>query len=230
MAKLRILLADDHPILREGMRRMIDAESDMHVVAEAADGIEVLSLVPTVQPDVIVLDLSMPRLGGVETTRRLKALNTACKIFVLTVHEDRGYLREVLQAGAAGYMLKRAAAEELIEALRTVARGEAFVDARITNELVNLLATSSPRQDSGSPELTSRELDTLRRIAEGYSNKEIAALLDLSVKTVETYKARGMKKLGLLSRVDIVRVARERQWLPVGDASALPRGAPDFSA
>jgi two-component system response regulator NreC len=213
-AKLRILLADDHAILREGMRRLIDAEPDMTVVAEAADGAEVLAQVNALQPDLVVLDLSMPVMSGMEVTHRLKAANSTCKILVLTVHEDRGYLREVLQAGASGYMLKRAAAEELIGALRAIGRGEAFLDTRIAGELVNLLNAPAPRPHLNSPELTARELDTLRHIAEGYSNKEIAAMLDLSVKTVETYKARAMKKLGLLSRVDIVRIARDRRWTP----------------
>src|SRR5438128_1369026 len=145
MGKLRIMVADDHAILRQGLRRLIDAESDMMVVAEAADGSEVLTQVNASRPDIVVLDLSMPGLNGVETIRRLKAINAPCKILVLTVHEDRGYLREALQAGAAGYMLKRAAAEELIGALWAIARGEAFVDARITSELVNLLTAPAPR-------------------------------------------------------------------------------------
>ncbi|HWA24661.1 MAG TPA: response regulator transcription factor [Lacunisphaera sp.] len=212
MGKLRILVADDHAILRQGMRRLIEAEPDLQVVAEAQDGSEVPALVAAHQPDIVVLDLSMPQVGGVETLRQLRAAQATCKVLVLTVHEDRSYLREVLEAGALGYMLKRAAAAELIDAIRSIARGQAFVDARITTELVNLLTVPPPRHSADAPELTVRELDTLRYIAEGYSNKEIGAVMELSVKTVETYKARAMRKLGLLSRVDIVRIARERRW------------------
>lgn len=216
MTKLRILLADDHAILRQGMRRLIDAENDMTVVGEAADGAEAVALVKKLQPDIVVMDLSMPSMGGVEATRHVIQARDASRVLVLTVHEDRGYLREVLEAGAAGYMLKRAAAQELIEAIRVIAGGQAFVDSRVSNQLVDLLTVPPPRQLADAPELTTRELDTLRYIAEGYSNKEIGARLELSVKTVETYKARAMKKLGLLSRVDIVRIARERRWPPIG--------------
>jgi DNA-binding NarL/FixJ family response regulator len=215
MPKLRILLADDHAILRLGLRQLIDAERDMIVVGEAADGEEAVALAAQLKPAVVVMDLSMPGTTGVDAIRQLCVDGMSGKVLVLTVHEDRGYLREALEAGAAGYILKRAAAEELVVAIRSIGEGQTYIDTRIANELANLLVPQPARRLANAPELTDRELGTLRYIAEGYSNREIAVNLAVSVKTVETYKRRGMKKLGLHSRVDIVRVARERRWPPI---------------
>ncbi|HUR58147.1 MAG TPA: response regulator transcription factor [Opitutaceae bacterium] len=213
MKKARVILVDDHAVLRRGMKNLIDAESDMEVVGEADDGARVLALVEKLKPDVVVMDLSMSGMGGAEATRRLKEKELGCKILVLTVHEDRNYLREVLEAGALGYMLKRAAAEELVQAIRAIASGTVFIDSRVATKLINVMV-EDPSSDAclEAPGLAKREFDVLRHIAEGFSNKEIAARLKISVKTVETYKARGMDKLGISSRVDIVRTARERQW------------------
>lgn len=208
----RILVVDDHAVLRQGMKHLIDAEPDMEVVGEAEDGAEAIRIAATLRPDIIVMDLSMPNLSGAGATRRLKAAHPSCKVLVLTVHEDRGYLKELLEAGATGYMLKRAAADELIHALRAIAAGNVYVDARLADKLVSTLVGRRVGTPDNTTELTRREQDVLRRIADGYSNKEIAAMLEISVKTVETYKARSMEKLGLRGRVDIVRVARERGW------------------
>ena len=208
----RILLVDDHAVLRQGMKHLIDAEPDMEVVGEAEDGAEAIQIAATLRPDIIVMDLSMPKLSGAEATRRLKAAHPSCRVLVLTVHEDRGYLKELLEAGATGYMLKRAAADELIHELRAIAAGNVYVDARLADKLVSTLVGRRVGTPDNTSELTRREQEVLRRIAEGYSNKEIAAMLEISVKTVETYKARSMEKLGLRGRVDIVRVARERGW------------------
>jgi DNA-binding NarL/FixJ family response regulator len=211
--KARILLVDDHAVLRSGMRHLIEAEPDMEVVGEGSDGAEVPRLVEELRPDIVVLDLSMPKVSGVETVRRLKAAGAACKILVLTVQEDRSYLRELLEAGALGYMLKRAAAEELIRAIRAIASGSVYVDSRLANKLISSLVEKAPTARALGEQLTGREEHVLRSIAEGFSIKEIAAALEISVKTVETYKARSMEKLGLRSRVDIVRVARQQGWL-----------------
>jgi len=215
--QLRILLVDDHAIVRRGIRQLIDIQDDMTVVAEAADGREAVAMADQVRPDLIVMDLAMPGMSGIEATRVVHAANPTTRVLILTMHEDRGCLREVLDAGAAGYLLKRAAAEEIVDAIRTVSAGSAFVDSRITNELMNLFVAPATRHVAAdASELTPRELETLRYIAEGYANKEIGARLELSVKSVETYKARAMKKLGLASRVDIVRLARDRRWPPIG--------------
>lgn len=213
MKKARVVVVDDHAVLRQGMKHLIDAEPDMEVIGEAADGDQLLPLVARLKPDVVVMDLSMPGIGGAEAARRLKERELGCRILVLTVHEDRNYLREVLEAGALGYMLKRAPAEELIQAIRAIANGAIFIDSRVATKLVNAMVQDpSVVAGSAASGLAQREFEVLRHIAEGFSNKEIAARLGISVKTVETHKARGMEKLGISSRVDIVRTARDHQW------------------
>jgi DNA-binding NarL/FixJ family response regulator len=213
MAKLHILLADDHAVVREGLKRLIDAESDMQVIGEAADGAEAIDKAMRLCPDVAVVDVSMGSVNGAEATRRIRTVCPGTRVLALTVHEDTSYLRELLDAGAAGYILKRAAADELIRAVRAVASGGVYVDPRIAGKLVNSFAPAKSVAASAMSELSERETAVLRFIAQGYTNKEIAAQLGLSVKTVETYKARSMEKLGLRSRVDIVRTATERGWL-----------------
>jgi DNA-binding NarL/FixJ family response regulator len=213
MAKLHILLADDHAIVREGLKRLIDAEGDMHVIGEASDGSEAIEKAIQLCPDVAVVDVSMGRVNGAEATRKIRAVCPNTRVLALTVHEDTSYLRELLDAGAAGYVLKRAAADELIRAIRAVASGGVYVDPRIAAKLVNTFSPAKTSAPTAMAELSERETAVLRFIAQGYTNKEIASQLGLSVKTVETYKARSMEKLGLRSRVDIVRTATERGWL-----------------
>jgi DNA-binding NarL/FixJ family response regulator len=213
MAKLDILLADDHAIVREGLKRLIDAEGDMRVIAEAADGAEAIEKSIQQCPDVAVVDVSMVHVNGAEATRRIRVACPGTRVLALTVHEDTSYLRELLDAGAAGYVLKRAAADELIRAIRAVATGGVYVDPRMAGKLVSSFAPAKVASASATADLSERETSVLRFIAQGYTNKEIAAQLGLSVKTVETYKARSMEKLGLRSRVDIVRTATERGWL-----------------
>jgi two-component system response regulator NreC len=213
MKKLRILLADDHVVMREGLRRLIEGETDMEVVCEAADGDEAVQKAAQLCPDVAVLDVSMKHVNGADAARRLKKSCPDIKVLGLTMHEDASYVREMVDAGAAGYVLKRAASEELIGAIRSVAEGGTYVDPRVAGRLLQSLV---PRRNAPAEAnaLSERENDVLRLIAQGFSNKEIAAQLNLSVKTVETYKGRGMEKLGLRTRVDIVRNAAARGWLP----------------
>lgn len=211
-AKTRIALVDDHAVLRNGMKHLIAAEADMDVVGEAEDGKDILALIAATTPDVLVMDLSMPEVGGLDSIKRIRAQNSSCKILVLTVHEDRGYLQEVMEAGALGYMLKRAAPDDLIRAIRSVAAGNLYVDSRLATKLITSLVDKKNELSSDVDKLTAREQQVLRSIAEGYSLKEIASTLSVSVKTVETYKARSMEKLGLSSRVDIVRAARQLGW------------------
>jgi DNA-binding NarL/FixJ family response regulator len=213
MTPLRILLVDDHAVVREGLKRLIAEQSDIEVVGEAADGHEAIEHVKTLRPDVVMMDVSMPRLSGVEVTRELKEICPATRILALTVHEDEAYVREFLKAGAAGYLLKRAPTDELVRAIRAVASGGVYIDPRVTTRFVQTLSQSDRVRGSATLDLSEREAEVLRLIAQGYANKEIAAQLNLSVKTVETYKARSMEKLGLRSRVDIVRIAVERGWL-----------------
>lgn len=213
MKKLRILLADDHVLMREGLRRLIEDEEDMEVICEAADGDEAVEKAAPLHPDIAVLDVAMKRMNGVDTARRLKQMCPDIKVVGLTMHEDASYVREMVDAGAAGYVLKRAASQELIGAIRSVAEGGTYVDPRVAGRLLQSLV---PRRHAPSEAnaLSERENDVLRLIAQGFSNKEIATQLTLSVKTVETYKSRGMEKLGLRTRVDIVRSAAARGWLP----------------
>lgn len=213
-ANLRLLLADDHAVVREGLKTLIELEPGMEVVGEAADGEEACHLAATLRPDVVVMDVSMPRLNGARATERLKQLLPEIKVLALTVHEDKSYMRELLQAGASGYVLKRAVADELIHAIRTVAAGGMYLDPTLAGKLVgSFLGPSNHPVASEEQVLSERESSVLRLLAQGYSNKEISIQLSISVKTVETYKTRSMEKLGLESRVDVVRYASEHGWL-----------------
>jgi DNA-binding NarL/FixJ family response regulator len=213
-ARLRILLADDHTVVREGLKTLVNAQPDMEVIAEAADGQAAWQKARQLLPDVVVMDVSMPTLGGAGATTQLRQVCPQVKVLALSMHEDKSYLRELLEAGASGYVLKRSAAEDLIRAIRTVAAGGVYLDPSLAGKIVgSFVRQPSLKGEIEGSELSDRETEVLRLIAQGYSNKEIAAQLAISVKTVETYKARSMEKLGLGSRVDIVRYALQRGWL-----------------
>ncbi len=216
MNKLRVLLADDHRVVREGLSCLITDESDMEVVAEVSNGADAVQQAVELRPDVVVMDVSMPVLNGLEATRRIKQEAPEVKVIALTVYEHHTYVRELLGAGADGYILKRAAAHELIAALRAVRDGTVHIDPRVLAKLLPDGVVEPGKAMADGEGLTDRETAVLRLIALGYSNKEIAAELKLSVKTVETYKARGMEKAGLRSRVDIVRLGGERGWFAPG--------------
>ncbi|GAB4534723.1 MAG: response regulator transcription factor [Anaerolineales bacterium] len=206
---IRILIADDHGVLRAGLRALLSAETDLKVVGEAADGDEVLSGVRTASPDVLLLDLSMPG-GGMALIHEVRVQSSETRILVLTVHEDERLLQEALRQGAAGYIVKRAVESELINAIHAVARGEVYVHPAMMPALLKGLVDSGGKQRTPSPALTPRELDVLRLIAEGYTNRQIADELCISVRTVESHRANLMGKLGLRSRVALVRYAREQ--------------------
>jgi DNA-binding NarL/FixJ family response regulator len=207
-------MADDHQILREGLRKLIDSQPDMRVVGEAINGQQVLTLVKTLNPDVVVMDLSMPELNGLQTTARLAAESPAVKVVVLTAHEDESYLRQLCTAGAKGYVLKRSAGEELIKAISTVAAGGICFDTALASKALARQSTvTTGRAELGGAKLSGREKEVLVLLAWGYSNKEISAKLGLSVKTVETYKVRVGEKLGLRSRTEMVKFAMRQGWL-----------------
>ena len=215
--KLRVLLADDHNLVRAGLRSLIDAQVDMETVGEAADGEEACRLAAELTPDVIVIDVSMPLLGGAQATERIRRDRPEAKVLALTVHEDYGYLQQLLGAGASGYLLKRAAADDLIHAIRTVARGGTFLDPALAGKVVGgLVGWSGQPGGTEGARLSDREEVVLRHIARGLTNREIAARLDVSVKTVETHKARAMEKLGVDSRVGIVAYAIRAGWMSGG--------------
>jgi two-component system response regulator NreC len=213
--KLRVLLADDHAMLREGLAILIDGQSDMEVVAQACDGAEALQLARETNPDIAVLDVSMPALGGAEATERIRETCPHTRVVALTRHADQGYVRRLLQAGADGYVLKKSAADTLITAIRTVAQGGTYVEPALAGTLLQR-AFGSTRMGTSTAQgedLSEREEEVVRAIAWGRSNKEIAGELGLSIKTVESYKAAALDKLGLRSRAEIVRFAMGRGWL-----------------
>ena len=212
--KLRILLADDHKIVRDGLRLLIDGQPDMRVFGEAADGREALRLARDLNPDVVVMDLSMPRMNGLQATSGLKTEFPQIKVVALTAHEDESYLSQLCKAGATGYVLKRSAGEELIRAISAVAKGELYFEPALASKaLARQVSGSAGAGETPIAALSERERDVLVRIAWGFSNKEIAGELGLSVKTVETYKARIGEKLNLHSRAEIVQYALRHGWL-----------------
>ena len=215
MKKLRILLADDHVTVREGVKMIINAQADMEVVAEAADGRGAVAEAQAVRPDVVVMDVSMPRVNGLKATEMLTECCPEVKVLALTRHQDDGYLQQLLRAGAAGYVLKQSRPAELLQAIRAIGGGGSYLDPAVAGRVIGDYGRR--RQPvttlAGAGTLSSREEEVLRLIAWGYSNKEIATRLDLSVKTVETHKANAMHKLQMRSRIDIVRFALLQGWL-----------------
>ena len=212
--KLRIVLADDHAIVREGLRALIEKQADMEVVGEPEDGRAAIEVTERLHPDVVVMDLSMPQFNGTRAAKELMSRNPDLKILALTVHEERSYLRELLEAGASGYLLKRVAADELIHAIRRVAEGGVYVDGRLMPDVLDrFVRTQGKEGKTDGRALTPREEEVMRLIARGYSNKEIAGQLAVSVKTVETHKARATEKLGIHNRAGIVRYAMQEGWM-----------------
>lgn len=208
---IRVLIVDDHAILRSGLRMLLGAQADMEVVGEASDGAEVVERVAELQPDVVLLDLSMPGVGGLEALRRMKQRAAGTRALVLSQYDDESYLRQALECGASGYVLKRAADTDLLSAIRAVARGEVYLHPTLTRVVVNDLlqrdqASSLPPR---TPSLSDREREVLQLVALGHTNQQIADRLILSVKTVETYKARVIEKLGVRGRAALVRYAME---------------------
>jgi len=212
MTPLRVFLADDHAVVREGLKALINSNPEMEVIGEAADGTAAVAKVAELDPDVVVMDVSMPGLNGAKATAAIKETKPSRKVLALTLHEERSYVRLLLDAGASGYVLKRSAADELIHAIKAVADGRVYLDPSLAGGVLDSLRGKPTSSAAGDADLSQREAEVLRLIALGYSNKEIAAKLELSVKTVETYKKRSVEKLGLRSRVDIVRYAAEQGW------------------
>ena len=213
MDKLKILIADDHALLRDGLKALVNAEPDMEVVGEAETGRVALEKARQLKPHVVLMDISMPDMNGAHATRRLKELLPTTKVLALTAHEDSSYLRHMLEAGAAGFLLKRAAADQLIQAIHVVAANDRYIDPTFAGKVLSNFMRPVSKATSEGNELSEREAEVLRLTAWGFGNKEIAAQLDISVKTVETYKARLAEKLNLTSRTEIVRYAVRHGWL-----------------
>jgi DNA-binding NarL/FixJ family response regulator len=205
---IHVLLADDHETVRQGLRLLIDSQQDMCVVCEAGDGRAAVEWTASLKPDVVVLDVSMPHMNGLEAAHRIREAAPGTAIVALTRHAEDAYAQALLDAGASAYVLKQSASRELIAAIRTAARGGRYVDAALAE------ARPRPRGASGTAaRITDREADVLRLMALGHSNKDIAAALDIAVKTVEVHKANGMRKLGLHGRIDVVKYAVLQGWL-----------------
>ncbi|MHB1653870.1 MAG: response regulator [Desulfitobacteriaceae bacterium] len=211
VGKVRILLGDDHAVLRAGLKVLLNTESDMEVIGEAADGLEVIAKTAQLHPDLVLLDLTMPRMNGLDCIDALLREQADLKILILTMHDDEEYLKAVIRAGAKGYVLKKAADVELLSAIRTVSNGEMFIypsmAAALLYQMVN--PPTSDSQGKKVKPLSEREREVLRLLALGHTNQEIADILCVSVKTVETYRARLMEKLDMHKRAELVRYAVE---------------------
>jgi DNA-binding NarL/FixJ family response regulator len=212
-APLRILLADDHVTVRHGLRLLIDSQPDMTVVSEASDGAAAVRNAVALKPDVVVMDISMPGMNGLAATRALKEQRPAVAIVTLTRHGDDAYVQELLRAGVSGYVLKQSAPAELLQAIRAAAGGGQYLDSALTARVTARLLGRADKVSKPAASLSERESEVLRLIASGYSNKEIAGRLSLSVKTVEAHKANAMRKLSLSGRIDIVKYAVLQGWL-----------------
>lgn len=212
MTKLRIMLADDHETVREGLKMIVNAQDDMEVVGFAGDGREAVAKAQQLLPDVLVMDISMPKLNGLKATQKIHEVCPQVKVLTLSRHADDGYIRELLGAGACAYVLKQSAPSELIHAIRAVAAGGKYIDPKLAAKVMSNYSDRAVRGEAKGS-LSDRESEILRLIALGYSNKEIAARLTLSVKTVEVHKANAMRKLNITSRIDLVRYAIFQGWL-----------------
>lgn len=214
MSKLRVILADDHKIMREGLRMLVNSQADMEVVGEADNGRIAITLAQELKPDVVVMDVSMPELNGLKATEKLKELFPGIKVLTLTRHMDEGYLKQLLEAGANGYVLKQSASEELVRAIHAVVGGQTYLDPALMEQFVgNVVRRRAARGSPAKSELSPREEEVLRLIAWGHLSKEVAARLEISIKTVEAHKTNGMQKLGMKSRIDLVRYALLQGWL-----------------
>ena len=212
MTMIRVLLAEDHETVRQGLKLLLNAQPDITVVGEAATGRAALQEVQARMPQVVVMDVSMPEMNGLAATRAVKKIAPNVAVVALTRHSDEAYVKELLGAGASGYVLKQSASDELIRAIRSAAAGEHHLDATLAARAADAYVARHARGPA-HPVVSERETDVLRMMAVGHSNKEIADALDISVKTVEVHKANAMRKLGLRGRIDIVRYAALNGWL-----------------
>ena len=208
-----IVVVDDHAVVRAGMKALIQSDPHLNVIGEATGGVEALQLIDELIPDVVVLDLSMPDLDGIQVTRELHRKHPLVKILILTVHEDKAMLREAMQSGALGYILKHAAEKDLIEAIKKIHQGEIVVDQKILPALIHQKSDLSSETPNRLDQLTPREIDVLRCIVNGYTNRQIGVELNISTRTVEGHRANIYEKLNLHSRAELVRYAKRNHLL-----------------
>jgi DNA-binding NarL/FixJ family response regulator len=206
-AKIRVLIVDDHAILREGVRALLQLQSDIEVAGEAADGRAALEAVERLDPDVVLMDIAMPGLGGIEASLELKKMGRRAKVLILSQYEDREYVRRLLKAGVSGYVLKKSAGAELANAIRAVHRGGLVLDPEVARTAMAEGGAASPGEQDPYESLTDREKQVLKLVAEGRSNKEVADVLGISVKTAMSHREHVMEKLGVHNRTELVRFA-----------------------
>ncbi len=221
MDRIRILLADDHVMVRQGTRELLEHEDDMEVVAEAGDGEETVVLAGAERPHVVIMDVAMPRLNGIEATRRIKALYPSMAVLVLTAYDDDEYVFALLEAGAAGYLLKDVPVEELIKAVRAVHAGESVLHPAVARKVVSRFAQPSAERDreDSLDQLTEREAEVLRLAAKGLTNREIARELTISARTVQVHLSNTFSKMGVGSRTEAVLHALRKGWLTLHDTA-----------
>jgi NarL family two-component system response regulator LiaR len=219
MGTIRVLLADDHVLVRQGTRELLEREQDVEVVAEAGDGEEAVRLADSKRPDVAIIDVAMPTLNGIEATRQIKALRPATAVLILSAYDDDEYIFALLEAGAAGYLLKDVPADELVKAIRAVHAGESVLHPAVARKVVNRFAQPAERHEEGSAleRLTEREQEVLRLAAKGMTNREIARELVISVRTVQVHLSNVFGKMGVGSRTEAVLHALRKGWLTLGD-------------
>lgn len=224
---IRLILADDHPVVREGVRALLESDPEFEVAGQAAEGAELLDLVERLQPDVVILDLMMPGMGGLEVTRHLARRPCGPAVLILSMHESEAYVIEAMRSGAAGYALKQAPAGELARGVRTVAGGARYLSPPLSDRVLDAYLKRADPEQEPEDALTVREREVLRLAAEGRSNADVAKVLLISRRTVETHRARAMKKLGLRNHVDLVRYAIQRGLVPdhPGSPSSPQTGA-----
>ena len=206
---LRILIADDHGLIRAGLKALLKDVPTIEVIGEAADGLSLLKLAADLQPDMILMDISMPGLTGIEATQRLRQIVPQTRVLALTVHEDEGMLRKMIRAGAHGYLIKRAIESDLLQAIELVSQGYIYVHPTMTGALVHDLSPHQRTPEPGHEALTPRETDVLLLLARGYTNRQIAQELNLSARTIEGYRANLVSKLGIKSRVELMNYVEE---------------------
>jgi len=216
MPKIRVLIVDDHTILREGIRALLSAHGDIEVVGEAGGGREGIQKALELKPDIVLMDIAMPDLGGLEATLEIRKLRPESRVLILTQYDNREYVFPILKAGAAGYIIKKAAASELVGAIRAVHEGGSFLHPSVAKAVVEEYVRGAEAAREGYGSLSDRETQVLKLVAEGHSNKEIADLLSLSVKTVMTHRANVMEKLGIHNRTELVKYAIRQGLIDVG--------------
>ena len=216
MSLTTIVLADDHPVVRQGLRAVLEAEKDFRLIGETGDGLETVRLIERLQPDVLMLDLMMPGLGGLEVTRQVSQRSPRTRVVILSMHADEAYVLEALKNGATGYVLKESSADDLVRAIREVAAGRRYLSPPLSERAIETYVQRARDASlDGYESLTPREREVLHLAAEGHHNPEIAARLFISSRTVEVHRANLMRKLGFRTQTDLVRYALKRGILPL---------------